>query len=55
MGFARQQKVVDADMIEQAARDLDMLEPVPEEDPGGKGGSVGALRSRARGIFRLFR
>jgi len=55
MGFARQQKVVDADMIEQAAGDLDMLEPVPEEDPGGKGGSVGALRSRARGILRLFR
>ena len=55
MGFAREQKVVDAAMIEEAARDLDMLEHVSEGDSQDGSSSHANIRSRAKGIFKLFR
>jgi hypothetical protein len=56
MGFARAQKVVDADMIKEAAEDLDMLEMLPSEsESASRGDGQKRSRSKVRELFRFFR
>ena len=56
MGFARGQKTVDADMIQEAASDLDMLETYPAETSSGPGKAPEkSSRGKRRGIFGFFR
>lgn len=56
MGFARAQKVVDADMIKEAAEDLDMLETLPSEnESASRGDGQKRSRSKVRALFRFFR
>jgi general secretion pathway protein A len=56
MGFAREQRVVDADMIQEAASDLDMLHVPSEASEGGEhADSRKASPRKGRGLFRFFR
>jgi len=56
MGFAREQRVVDADMIREAASDLDMLDMPPSEAQGSASAdSRKAPPGKGRGLLRFFR
>ena len=56
MGFAREQRVVDADMIQEAASDLDMLHVPSEASEGGENADSRKTSPRkGRGLFRFFR
>ena len=56
MGFAREQKIVDTEMIREAAVDLDIL-PIEsvEADGSKKSVSGNSSSSRSRGFFRFIR
>lgn len=56
MGFAREQKIVDTDMIREAAVDLDIVPIEPAEAEAGKKKPSGdASPRRSRSILRFFR
>jgi general secretion pathway protein A len=56
MGFAREQKVVDTEMIREAAVDLDLMPIEPTEaESGEKRATGGSSAGRSRSIFRFFR
>jgi general secretion pathway protein A len=56
MGFAREQRVVDADMIREAASDLDMLDMPPSEAQGSASADSRKARpGKGRGLLRFFR
>ena len=54
-GFTRDQKTVDAKMIREAARDLDIIEESPLKAGLDRLEASGETRGSVRGLFRLFR
>jgi hypothetical protein len=56
MGFARDQKTIDAKMVREAASDLDMTEsPIMSDGPGNIDHSAEGKWRGTRSLLRFFR